>query len=60
MSDERITLKANMTVKESVGIKNLQQRAVAGLTEEELIERHTIGKLDESTEPGAGSGKEGN
>jgi hypothetical protein len=53
MSDERITLKANMTVKESVGIKNLQQRAVAGLTEEELIERHTIGKLDESTKPGA-------
>lgn len=59
MSEERITLKANMTVKESAGIKNLQQRAVAGLTEEELIERHTIGKLDESGKPITGAAKEG-
>lgn len=49
MSEERIILKAQMTVKASAEVKNIQERAVAGLTEEELIERHTIGELKQST-----------
>jgi hypothetical protein len=44
MSD-RITVKADVSVKESAEFKNLQHRAVAGETEEEILKRHTIGKL---------------
>ncbi len=51
MSD-RITVKADVSVKESSEFKNLQHRAIAGETEEEILKRHTIGKLaDESGEP---------
>lgn len=46
---EKITVKAQMTIKESPELSRVQHKAVAGLTDEELIERNTIGKLNEST-----------
>lgn len=55
MSEEKITLKAQMAVKESAEFKNLQHRAVAGLTEEELIERHTIGELKQPASGNTGA-----
>lgn len=58
MSEERIILKAQMTVKASAEVKNIQERAVAGLSEEELIERHTIGELKQSV-PGDKQGTAG-
>lgn len=42
---EKITVKAQMTVKESPELSKVQHKAVAGLSAEELIERNTIGKL---------------
>lgn len=46
MSNE-IIVKSSIVAKKAPGLKNIQQKAVAGLSEAELIERHTIGQLEE-------------
>lgn len=57
MSD-RITVNAQMSIKESPELEKVQHKAIAGLTDEEIIKRNTIGEL---TEPGKSSGdKKGN
>lgn len=44
MSD-KITVKAQVAVKESKELNNIQYKATAGLTEEEILKRNTIGEL---------------
>lgn len=49
MSKE-IVVKSSMTVKQSPGLKAIQYKAIAGVSEAELIERYTIGKFNEEDE----------
>jgi len=48
MSD-KITLKAHVSVKESKELNTIQYKATAGLTEEEILKRNTIGELRDNT-----------
>lgn len=50
MSD-KITLKAEVAVKESKELNTIQYKATAGMTEEEILKRNTIGELRDN--PGA-------
>jgi hypothetical protein len=47
---ERILIKASVQVKEVPGLEKITHKAVAGLTDDELIERNTIGELKEPNE----------
>ena len=63
---DKITIKSSVTAKESPMLRSVKHKAVAGLSEAELIERHTIGELDtnredeedqkEQSEEGTGTG----
>lgn len=56
MSEERINITAQVAVKESKEFSKVQHKAVAGLTEEEVIKRNTIGELTEPAESGEQKG----
>ncbi len=44
---KEIVVQSSVTVKQSKDFKKITHKAVAGLSEAELIERNTIGKLEE-------------
>lgn len=44
---EGLVVKSVLTAKEAPGLKTIQHKAIAGISETELIERHTIGEYDE-------------
>jgi hypothetical protein len=43
---DKIEIKSSVTAKESPTLRAVKHKAVAGLSEADLIERHTIGELD--------------
>ena len=43
---EKITIKSSITAKESPMLRTVQHKAVAGMSEAEIIERHTIGEFN--------------
>jgi hypothetical protein len=45
MKDE-IIVKSIVSAREAPGLKTIQHKAVAGISEAELIKRHTIGEYD--------------
>lgn len=49
MSD-KIKIKSSVTAKESPELRSVTHKAVAGISEAELIERHTIGEFDTNKE----------
>ena len=49
---ERILVKTHVLVKELPDCEKIQHKAVAGLTDEELIERNTIGELRDTESAG--------
>ena len=52
--NKKLVVKSILTAKQAPGLEKIQQKAVAGISDAELIERHTIGeynKEDEQEEP---------
>jgi len=50
MNEKKIVVKSSVTVKKSPDLRKVQRKAVAGLSEAELIERNTIGEYEEGQE----------
>lgn len=48
--NKKLVVKSILTAKEAPGLKKIQQKAVAGISDAELIERHTIGEYDKKDE----------
>lgn len=48
--DKELVVESVLTAKEAPGLKTINHKAVAGISEAELIERHTIGEHDEDRE----------
>lgn len=44
--NKELIVKSFLTAKEAPGLKTIQHKAVAGISETELIKRHTIGEYD--------------
>ena len=45
-----ITVKSILTAKKAPGLKTIQHKAIAGISDAELIERHTIGEYTKDKE----------
>lgn len=46
MKKKELVVKSVITAKEAPGLKKIQQKAIAGISEAELIKRHIIGEYD--------------
>lgn len=47
MIEKKIIIKSDITIKQSLDIRQVTRKAVAGLSEAELIERNSIGTYKE-------------
>ena len=43
-TNKELVVKSVLTAKKAPGLKTIQHKAIAGISEAELIERHTIGE----------------
>ncbi len=50
--DKQIEIRSSVTIKPSPDCKPIKHRAIAGFSEAELIERHTIGEYNDEEEEG--------
>ena len=57
MSSKEIIIRSNIVAKKSSDIRQVTRKAVAGLSEAELIERHSIGIYEEEEEEGRETSK---
>ncbi len=57
--EKRIVIESEVSVKKSPKLKQVAYKSKAGLSEEEAIERHTIGEYNRERTPKEGEQEEG-